>query len=217
MINLILLGPPGAGKGTQAEILVKRHGLLQLSTGQMLRDAVAAGTPLGNKARAIMDRGDLVPDDLVVGLISQRIDQPDASNGVIFDGFPRNVAQAEALDRLLKSKDRVLDAVISIEVPDSELLARVEKRIAETPPDKRRSDDNAETLKKRLEVYHSQTKALVPYYAKQGKLVRIDGLPPIEAVTAAIDQALKAASGARKGGWLAGLLRLLRRLFGGGG
>lgn len=217
MINLILLGPPGAGKGTQAEILVKRHGLIQLSTGQMLRDAVAAGTELGMKAKAVMDRGELVPDELVVGLISQRIDQPDAANGVIFDGFPRNVAQAEALDRLLKSKGRVLDAVISIEVPDSELLARVEKRIADTPPDKRRSDDNAETLKTRLTVYHGQTKALVPYYEGQGKLFRIDGLPPVADVAAAIDRALAAAHRRSRGGWLAGLLRWLRRLFGSGG
>lgn len=210
MIHLILLGPPGAGKGTQAEILVARRGIVQLSTGQMLRDAVAAGTELGKRAKAIMDRGELVPDEIVVGLISERLDRPDAAKGAIFDGFPRNVAQAEALDALLKSKGRKLDAVLSIEVPDEELLARVEKRIRETPPEKRRSDDNPETLKKRLEVYHAQTKALVPYYERQGKLVRIDGTKPIEAVTAAIERALEALEtrGARGGkrGFLSRLL-----------
>ena len=206
MIHLILLGPPGAGKGTQGEILVKRHGIVQLSTGQMLRDAVAAGTDLGKRAKAIMDKGDLVPDEIVVGLISERLDQADAAGGAIFDGFPRNVAQAEALDALLKGKGRRLDAVISIEVPDEELLARVEKRIRETPPDKRRTDDNAETLKKRLEVYHAQTKALVPYYERQGKLVRIDGTKPIADVSAAIQQALaKAAGRGARPGVLSGL------------
>jgi adenylate kinase len=140
MIDLILLGPPGAGKGTQAEILVKRHGLVQLSTGQMLRDAVSAGTEIGQKAKAIMDRGELVPDELVVGLISDRIDKPDSRNGVIFDGFPRTIPQAEALDKLLATKNRSLRAVILVEVPDSELLARVEKRIRDTAPEKRRSE-----------------------------------------------------------------------------
>ncbi|MFO1186444.1 MAG: adenylate kinase [Alphaproteobacteria bacterium] len=207
MIHLILLGPPGAGKGTQAEILVKRHGIVQLSTGQMLRDAVAAGTDLGKRAKTIMDRGDLVPDEIVVGLISERLDQRDAEKGAIFDGFPRNVAQAEALDALLKSKGRRLDAVISIEVPDEELLARVEKRIRETPPEKRRSDDNAETLKKRLEVYHAQTKALVPHYDRQGKLVRIDGTRSIEEVAAAIDKAIAKTAKGGKSGLLSRLLR----------
>jgi adenylate kinase len=215
MIDLILLGPPGAGKGTQAEILVKRHALVQLSTGQMLRDAVAAGTSLGQKAKAIMDRGDLVPDEIVVGLIAERIDQPDCRNGVIFDGFPRNVPQAAALDALLAAKGRRLDAVISIEVPDEELLARVEKRIRETPPEKRRSDDNAETLKKRLEVYHAQTKALVPYYEAQGKLDRIDGRPPIDAVARAISAAVERAHCEGKGGVFAALWRLFRRPLGG--
>jgi adenylate kinase len=202
MINLILLGPPGAGKGTQAEILVKRHGLIQLSTGQMLRDAASAGSQLGLKAKAIMDKGELVPDEIVVGLISERLDRPDSRNGVIFDGFPRNVSQAQALDALLKAKGRRLNAVVSIEVPDEELLARVEKRIAETPPDKRRSDDNAETLKKRLEVYHAQTKALVPYYEAQGRLVRIDGMASIEAVAAAVYAALQRPR-LRGSAWLA--------------
>ena len=214
MINLILLGPPGAGKGTQAEILVKRYGVVQLSTGQMLRDAAAKGSDLGLRATAIMDKGDLVPDEIVIGLISERIDQPDCQQGVIFDGFPRNIPQAEALDRLLASKARQLDAVILIEVPDDELLARVEKRIQETPPEKRRSDDNAETLKKRLEVYHGQTKALVPYYERQGKLARIDGTASVEAVTRAIGLAIRGAQ--RRGGWLGILRRFLAWLFGGG-
>lgn len=190
MINLILLGPPGAGKGTQAEVLVSRHGLIQLSTGQMLRDAVAAGTALGKKVKEIMDRGDLVPNEVVVGLIAERIDQPDCKNGVIFDGFPRNVAQAEALDAMLESKSLKLDNVVSIEVPEEELYDRVKKRAAETPEKDRRSDDNEETLRKRLEVYRAETAALVPYYDAQGKLVRIDGLQPIDKVSADIDAVL---------------------------
>jgi adenylate kinase len=206
MINLILLGPPAAGKGTQAEILVKRRGLLQLSTGQMLRDAKAAGTELGKKAAPIMDVGGLVPDEIVIGLISERLDQPDTKNGVIFDGFPRTIPQAEALDKLLRSKDRKLDAVISVEVPDSQLLARLEKRVAETPPEKRRADDNPETFKKRLEAYHRDTKAVAPYYEAQGKLVHIDGTRPIDEVSAAIDAAL---DGAEPVGRTAGKFRKL--------
>lgn len=216
MINLILLGPPAAGKGTQAEILVKRRGLLQLSTGQMLRDAVAAGTELGKQAKSIMDLGQLVPDELVVGLISERIDQPDTKNGVIFDGFPRTIPQAEALDRLLSAKGRVLDAVISIEVPDSQLLARLEKRISETPPEKRRSDDNPETFKKRLDAYHRDTEAVAPFYERQGKLIHIDGLKSIDEVAAAIDRALDQAHRRAGGGWIGALLRFLARLFGAG-
>ena len=193
MINLILLGPPGAGKGTQAELLVKMHGLLQLSTGQMLRDAIAAGSDLGKRVKTIMDKGDLVPDEVVVGLIAERIDKPDAKNGVIFDGFPRNVAQAQALDKMLAGKGLKLDKVISIEVPDKELYARVEKRVRETPPEKRRSDDTVETLKNRLDVYHAQTAALVPYYAKQGKLERLDGLLSIDQVADKLRLAIRKA------------------------
>jgi len=213
MINLILLGPPGAGKGTQADILVRKRGLLQLSTGQMLRDAIAAGSDLGKRVKSIMDKGDLVPDDIVVGLISDRIDKPDAKNGVIFDGFPRNVPQAEALDKMLAGKGLKLDKVILIEVPDVELYRRVEKRVRETPPEKRRSDDTVETLKNRLGVYHAQTKALVPYYTKQGKIVHIDGLMSIDEVAAAVSRALDHKPGS---GWLAALWRWLKRLFGGG-
>jgi adenylate kinase len=200
VINLILLGPPGAGKGTQADILVKKRGLVQLSTGQMLRDAIAAGTELGRKVKSIMDKGDLVPDEIVVGLISERMDQPDCQNGVIFDGFPRNVPQAVALDEMLDGKGLELHAVVSIEVPDEELYARVEKRIAETPEDQRRSDDNAETLKNRLDVYHAQTKALGPYYEKQGKLIHIDGLQTIDEVAKAVAKALDKLPKSRKGG-----------------
>ena len=190
MINLILLGPPGAGKGTQAELLVSGHGLVQLSTGQMLRDAVAAGSELGKKVKKIMDDGGLVPDEIVVGLIAERIDRPDCKNGVIFDGFPRNVAQAEALDHMLESKKLKLDAVVSIEVPEEELFERVKKRANETPEGERRSDDNEETLRRRLEVYRAETAALVPYYDAQGKLMRVDGLQTIDEVAADISKAL---------------------------
>jgi len=205
MINIILLGPPGAGKGTQADILVKKHGLVQLSTGQMLRDAIAAGSELGKRVKSIMDKGDLVPDEVVVGLISERIDKPDCKNGVIFDGFPRNVPQAAALDKMLEGKGLRLDKVVSIEVPDEELYKRVEKRVRETPPEKRRSDDTVETLKNRLDVYHAQTKALAPYYEAQGKIAHIDGLMTIEEVAAAIDQVLFPAGGGLLG-WLGRLI-----------
>ena len=183
-MNIILFGPPGAGKGTQAEFIVGKYGVVQLSTGDMLRAAVAAGTELGKQAKAIMDRGDLVADDVIIGIISDRIDEPDCKPGFILDGFPRTVAQAEGLDRMLADKGLSLDAVVEIKVPDEALFARIEKRAAETGG--ARADDNAETLKKRLDVYHSQTAPVLPYYEKKGMLETVDGLQSIEAVTAAI-------------------------------
>ncbi len=194
-MNLILLGPPGAGKGTQAEHLVNNFGLVQLSTGEMLRAAVAAGTKVGKKAKKIMDRGDLVPDDVVVGIISDRMDEPDCANGVIFDGFPRNVAQAKALDKMLAKKKLSLDIVLEIRVDDEILISRIETRAAETGG--QRADDNAETLKQRLVVYHEQTAPLLPYYEKKGKLTVIDGMNAIDEVASEIDAAVKAAAGGK--------------------
>jgi adenylate kinase len=187
-MNLILLGPPGAGKGTQAENMVKTHSLVQLSTGEMLRAAVAAGSEVGKKAKAIMERGDLVPDEIVVGIIADRVDEPDCANGFILDGFPRNIAQAEALDGMLAEKGLVLDGVIEIRVDDAILISRIEHRAAQTGGE--RADDNAETLKKRLVVYHEQTAPLLPYYEGQGKLKVVDGMKSIDEVTAGIDEVL---------------------------
>ena len=213
-MNIILLGPPGAGKGTQARILEERESLVQLSTGDMLRAAVAAGTEVGRKAKAVMEAGELVSDDIVVGVVSERLDQPDTRNGVIFDGFPRTTAQAEALDRLLVEKGRALDAVISIEVDDDELVERISGRFtcakcgegyhdlykqprAEGVCDKcgatefvRRPDDKPETVRARLEAYHKETAPLIAYYEGQGKLRRVDGMAPIEEVTEQIREAL---------------------------
>lgn len=185
-MNIILLGPPGAGKGTQAAKLVSERGMVQLSTGDMLRAAVAAGAEIGKKAKAVMDAGQLVSDDIVIGVVSERLDQPDAKsgNGVIFDGFPRTVAQAEALDGLLAEKGMPLGAVIEMQVDDVQLLARIEKRAAETGG--ARADDNAETLKKRLGVYHEQTAPLIDYYRGTGKLKSIDGMADIGAVAQSI-------------------------------
>jgi len=167
-LNIILLGPPGAGKGTQAERLVNERGLVQLSTGDMLRAAVAAGTEVGKRAKEIMDRGDLVPDEVVIQIISDRLDEPDAKAGVILDGFPRTVAQAEALDGLLASKGLKLAAVIELEVDEAALVARIEKRAAETGG--ARADDNVETLRNRLSVYREQTAPIIPHYKGKGAL-----------------------------------------------
>lgn len=205
-MRLILLGPPGAGKGTQAQRLVQKHGIVQLSTGDMLRAAVAAGTPIGLKAKDIMAGGGLVPDDVVVGIISDRIDQPDAQNGFILDGFPRTVPQAEALDALLKRKRLALDAVIELRVNESALLERVETRVAQMRErgEEIRADDTPEVLSKRLASYRAQTEPLVHYYADKRKLVTIDGMATIDEVEAAINRVLAAlaaespASPARK-------------------
>jgi len=192
-MNLILFGPPGAGKGTQAAYITKKYGWPQLSTGDMLRAAVAAGTEVGKKAKDVMDRGELVSDDIVVGIIADRIDEPDCKKGFLLDGFPRNIPQAEALDAMLKQKASHLDGVIEIRVDDSVLVGRIENRIEEykkagKPP---REDDNVETLKKRLSQYHEQTAPLIPFYEKKGKLRTVDGMASIDEVSEEIDNVLK--------------------------
>lgn len=193
-MRIILLGPPGSGKGTQAQLLVQRYGIVQLSTGEMLRAAVAAGTPVGLKAKEIMASGALVPDDVVVGIISDRIDQPDAKNGFILDGFPRTVPQAEALDVLLKHKHLKLDAVIELRVNESALLDRVETRVAQMRErgEEVRLDDTPEVLAKRLANYRSQTEPLIHYYSERRKLSTIDGMMAIDEVTRAIHRQLLA-------------------------
>ncbi|MGY4371610.1 adenylate kinase [Bradyrhizobium sp. LB1.3] len=193
-MRIILLGPPGSGKGTQAQLLVQRYGIVQLSTGEMLRAAVAAGTPVGLKAKEIMASGGLVPDDVVVGIISDRIDQPDARNGFILDGFPRTVPQAEALDELLKHKHLKLDAVIELRVNESALLSRVETRVAQMRErgEEVRLDDTPEVLTKRLASYRNQTEPLIHYYSERRKLSTIDGMMAIDEVTRAIHRQLLA-------------------------
>ena len=193
-MRLILLGPPGSGKGTQAQRLVQRYGIVQLSTGEMLRAAVAAQTPVGIKAQHIMAAGGLVPDEIVVGIISDRLDQPDAAKGFILDGFPRTVPQAEALDELLKKKRIKLDAVIELRVNESALLQRVETRVAEMRArgEEVRADDTPEVLTRRLASYRSQTEPLIHYYSERRKLLTVDGMMTIEVVTGEIDRILAA-------------------------
>src|SRR6478609_8786111 len=193
-MRIILLGPPGSGKGTQAQLLVQRYGIVQLSTGEMLRAAVAAGTPVGLKAKEIMASGGLVPDDVVVGIISDRIDQPDARHGFILDGFPRTVPQAEALDDLLRHKRLKLDAVVELRVNESALLSRVETRVAQMRErgEEVRVDDTPEVLTKRLASYRSQTEPLIHYYSERRKLSTIDGMMAIDEVTRAIHRQLLA-------------------------
>ena len=191
-MNIILLGPPGAGKGTQAKILVDGQGLVQLSTGDMLRAAVASGSELGQQAKAVMEAGKLMPDDIMVLIISDRISDPDCANGFILDGFPRTTAQAEALDRMLNEKGLPLDHVIEISVNDSVLIDRINTRVAETPEAERRDDDNAETLKHRLEVYHEQTAPILPYYAGRGMLKKVDGMKQIDEVSKQIEAIITA-------------------------
>jgi adenylate kinase len=195
-MRLILLGPPGAGKGTQAQRLVDKYGIVQLSTGDMLRAAVKAATPVGLKVKHIMERGDLCPDEIVVEAVSDRISQPDAHNGFILDGFPRTVHQAEALDRMLKEKHLELDAVIELKVDEDSLLHRIEKRVAEMTArgEPLRADDNAEALKKRLDAYRQLTAPLIGYYAGKGMLRSIDGMAPIEEVTKALTAVLEEAA-----------------------
>ena len=191
-MRLILLGPPGAGKGTQAQRLVQRPGIVQLSTGDKLRAAVKAKTPIGRKVEAIMARGELVPDDAVVAIVSDRIEEPDARKGFILDGFPRTVAQAEALERLLAEKRLRLDAVVQLKVDEGALLKRLASRIAEMTArgEAVRPDDNPQALKTRLNVYRTQTAPLIAFYRKKGMLKSVDGMAPIEAVAAAIDGVL---------------------------
>ncbi len=204
-MNIIMLGPPGAGKGTQAQMLAEKYGIPQISTGDMLRAAVAEGTELGKKAKEYMDKGQLVPDEVVIGIVKERLSKPDCEKGFILDGFPRTVAQAEALDKMLAEMGKKIDYVINIVVPDEEILKRLTGRrtcrkcgamyhVIYNPPkvegvcDKcggelyQRDDDKEETIKNRLSVYHSQTAPLIGYYRKKGVLVNIDGTKDIKSI-----------------------------------
>ncbi|PTM42603.1 adenylate kinase [Bosea sp. 124] len=193
-MRLIFLGPPGAGKGTQAARIVAKHGIPQLSTGDMLRAAVAAGTPIGVKAKAVMDAGGLVSDEIVIGIVADRIEEADAKRGFILDGFPRTLAQAEALDTMLASKGLKLDTVLELKVDQSKLVDRIVRRAAEARAAGQpvRKDDDPEVFKTRLEAYNRDTAVVAPYYAARGQVVDIDGMKPIDEVTAAIEKALGA-------------------------
>ncbi|MFN3826605.1 MAG: adenylate kinase [Micavibrio sp.] len=188
-MNLILLGPPGAGKGTQAKRLEDQYGLKQLSTGDMLRAEVAAGTELGKKAKDIMDQGNLVSDDIIIDMIEKRIAQPDCQKGVIFDGFPRTLAQAQALDKMLADKGHPLSAVIELKVDEEALVNRLNARVADALAKGQpvRSDDNEATLRKRLDVFRQDTAPIIPYYQGKGALKSVDGMAAIDEVAKAID------------------------------
>lgn len=188
-MNIILLGPPGAGKGTQAEHLVKERGLAQLSTGDMLRQAIAEGTELGMKAKEIIDAGNLVADDIILGMIRERLESDDCINGVILDGFPRTVAQAEGLDSMLEALGMGIDHVIEIKVDESVLFERIANRATESG--EARSDDNVDVLKKRLEVYHESTAPILPYYGGKGRMSVVDGMQSIDSVSVAINEILE--------------------------
>jgi adenylate kinase len=192
-MRLVLLGPPGAGKGTQTECLVAHYNIVPLSTGDLLRVAVAAGSPLGLKVKDIMARGELVPDDLVVALIAERIDAPEAKNGFILDGFPRTVKQAEALDQLLADRKLKLDGVVDLKVDENILVDRIEKRIAQTKAKGHavRADDDPAVLKQRVTNYRKQTAPLSDYYRQKGLLLAVDGMQPVDKVEADIAQALR--------------------------
>ncbi len=199
-MRLILLGPPGAGKGTQAQCLVSKYRIVQLSTGDMLRAAVAGGTPIGLRAKAIMERGELVPDEVVVAIIADRIDQPDAKRGFVLDGFPRTVSQAQALDRLLAERGLTLDGVIELKVDEGILLKRIETRVAQMTArgEKLRADDNPDVLRGRLAAYRAQTAPLTDHYASKGMLKAVDGMAAIDDVTEAINRLLSQAMPPRR-------------------
>ena len=192
MMNIILFGPPGAGKGTQAQRIVDRHGVVQLSTGDMLRAAIAAGSELGLQAKSLMDEGKLVPDDVIIGMIADRMNDEDCKNGVILDGFPRTIAQAKALDAMFAAGHIQLDQVIEIQVDEAALVARIENRAAELGD--ARSDDTAEVLEQRLKVYHENTAPVLPYYRDKGQLNIVDGMQSIEEVAAQIESLLSASA-----------------------
>ena len=187
-MNLVLFGPPGAGKGTQSKILTEKRGLPQLSTGDMLRAAIEAGTSLGLACKALMAKGELVPDETVIRIIAERYDQPDAAHGAVFDGFPRTIPQAQALDKMLAERGKKIDLVLELKVDDAVLLSRVEARIKAGGA--LRADDTPETLAHRLGVYYKNTAPLLEYYRGQGKLQSIDGMAPVEAVTDEIAKVL---------------------------